>query len=128
MVNEIIRLEEAIIEAILYSDVAVLDQLLHADLVFVNHLGMLISKQEDLAPHLSGELKISEILTADQHISLFGDTAVVCVFKDIKGSYLAGDFQSGVRFTRVWKLFGQDWKVISATSVPYQWRQLNRGM
>jgi uncharacterized protein DUF4440 len=120
MINEIIRLEEKLIEAILYSDVTVLDELLHADLVFVNHLGMLISKQEDLAPHLSGDLKITEILTADQHISLFGDTAVVSVFKDIKGSYLAEEFQSRLRFTRVWKLFGQDWKVISASSVPYQ--------
>jgi hypothetical protein len=120
MINEIIKLEERIIEAFLYSDVAVLDLLLHADLVFVNHLGMLVSKQEDLAGHLSGALKIAEILTADQHISLFGDTAVVSVFKDIKGSYLSEDFQSRLRFTRVWKLFEQGWKVISATSVPYQ--------
>ncbi len=120
MINEIIELEEKIIEAILYSDVTVLDQLLHADLVFVNHLGMRITKQEDLAPHLSGDLKITEIVAADQHISLFEDTAVVSVFKDIKGSYLAEDFESRVRFTRVWKKINQDWMVIAASSVPYQ--------
>lgn len=120
MISEIIKLEEAIIDAFIYSDVAVLDQLLHADLVFVNHKGMLISKQEDLAPHLSGDLKITGIVTADQHITIFGDTAVVSVFKDIKGSYLAEDFESRVRFTRVWKLFEQGWKVISAASVPFE--------
>ncbi|WP_316811080.1 nuclear transport factor 2 family protein [Pedobacter heparinus] len=120
MISEIIKLEENIIEAILYSDVAVLDGLLHTDLVFVNHLGVLVSKQDDLAPHLSGELKFKEILIADQQISVFGDTVVVSVFKDIKGSYLSQDFESRVRFTRVWKLFEQGWKVIAATSVSYK--------
>lgn len=119
MNSEIIKLEEAIIEALIYSDVAVLDQLLHADLVYVNHKGMLVSKQEDLAPHLSGELKITGISTADQQISVFGETAIVSVFKEIKGTYLAEKFESRVRFTRVWKLFEQGWKVISATSVPF---------
>ena len=119
MIEEIVKLEEVIIEATLYSDVAVLDALLHADLVFVNHKGMLISKQEDLATHLRGDLKFKAILLADQHIGLFGDTAVVSIFKDISGTYLGEEFESRVRFTRVWKQFEQGWKVISATSVPY---------
>lgn len=118
--NEILKLEEKIVDAIVGSDVEVLDQLLHEELAFVNHLGMTISKKEDLAPHISGDLKITAIEISDQQIRLFGDTAVVTVVKKIKGSYLKQEFESRVTFTRVWKLFDQQWKVIAASSVPVQ--------
>ena len=116
--NEIIKLEEKIVDAILGSNVEVLDQLLHDEVVFVNHLGMAVSKKEDLAPHVSGYLKITVLDVSDQDIKLFGDTVVVTVSKEIKGSYLKQEFESHVRFTRVWKLFDQQWKVIAASSVP----------
>lgn len=116
--NEILKLEEKIVDAIVRSDVEVLDQLLHDELVFVNHLGMIISKKDDLAPHISGELKITAIGILDQNIRFFTDTAVVTVSKKINGSYLKQEFESHVKFTRVWKCFDQQWKVIAASSVP----------
>lgn len=116
--NQILKLEEKIVEAIVRSDVEALDQLLHDELVFVNHLGMIVSKKDDLAPHISGDLKITTIEVSDQHVRFFADTAVVTVSKTIKGSYLKEEFESHVKFTRVWKLFGQQWKVIAASSVP----------
>ena len=118
MIDQIIQLEEKLITAILYSDVAVLDELLHAEMIFVNHLGMLVTKSEDLAPHLSAELTFSEIVTSDQQISLFEDTAVVSVFKHIVGHYQGVEFENRVRFTRVWKRFDHTWLVIAASSVP----------
>ncbi|MEJ2882205.1 nuclear transport factor 2 family protein [Pedobacter sp. GR22-6] len=118
MIDQIIQLEERLINAILYSDVAVLDQLLHAELIFINHLGMLVSKSEDLAPHLSAELTFSEIVTSDQQITVFDDLAVVSVFKHIVGSYQGAEFESRVRFLRTWKKFDQNWLVIAASSVP----------
>jgi hypothetical protein len=118
MTEDITALEEKLIMAIIQSDVAVLDELLHAELIFVNHLGMLVSKQQDLAPHLSGELKISEILTSDQHIALFENTAIVSVIKHIQGKYQENEFETKVRFLRTWKRFDDQWKVISASSVP----------
>lgn len=120
MERKILKLEEQIVAAILSSDVEVLDQLLHHELIFVNHLGMTLSKKEDLAPHTSGDLKIVALEVSDQNIKLFGDTVVVTVSKRIKGSYLKQEFESRVRFTRIWKLFDQQWKVIAASSVPLQ--------
>lgn len=120
MMNEILKLEEKIIDAIVSSDVEVLDQLLHDELLFVNHLGMTVSKKNDLAPHISGDLKIATIEISDQHIGLFGDTAVVTVSKKIKGSYFKQEFESLLKFTRVWKLLDQQWKVIAASSTPLQ--------
>lgn len=120
MESKVLKLEEQLVAAILNSDVAVLDKLLHDELVFVNHLGVTLTKAEDLAPHISHDLKISSLAISDRQLQLFGDTAVVVVTKEIKGSYLNQLFESKLKFTRVWKLHEQDWKVIAVSSVPLQ--------
>ena len=120
MESKVLKLEEQLVAAILNSDVAVLDKLLHDQLVFVNHLGMTLTKAEDLAPHISHDLKISSLAISDRHLHSFGDTTVVVVTKEIKGSYLNQLFESKLKFTRVWKLHAQDWKVIAVSSVPLQ--------
>ncbi|PRD55981.1 nuclear transport factor 2 family protein [Sphingobacterium gobiense] len=117
MESEILKLEAQLIAAILSSDVKVLDQLLHDELIFVNHLGMVLSKKEDLAPHISGDLKITELAVLNQQLHLFGDTCAVVVSKNIRGIYLDQPFENGVKFTRIWKLFNEHWKVIAASSV-----------
>jgi len=120
MESKILKLEEQLVAAILNSDVEVLEELLHDQLVFVNHTGAILSKKEDLAPHISHDLKITGLAVSDRQLQLFGDTAVVVVTKEIKGSYLNQPFESKLRFTRTWKLYEQDWKVIAVTSVPLQ--------
>ncbi|ETZ24075.1 nuclear transport factor 2 family protein [Pedobacter sp. V48] len=118
MEREILKLEEQIVAAILSSDVAVLDHVLHDQLVFVNHLGMTLSKKQDLAPHITGDLKITGLVASDLQLRVFGDTCVVLVTKDIRGSYLNQPFDSKLKFTRIWKSFDGNWKVIAASSVP----------
>ncbi|NQD70962.1 nuclear transport factor 2 family protein [Sphingobacterium shayense] len=117
MENEILKLEEQLVAAIQESDLKILDLLLHDDLIFVNHMGMVLSKTEDLAPHISGDLKITGLIASDQRLHQFGDTSTVVVTKDIKGVYLSQPFESRVKFTRVWKLFNGGWKVITVSSV-----------
>jgi hypothetical protein len=118
MEREILKLEEQIVAAILSSDVEVLDQMLHDQLVFVNHLGITLSKKQDLTPHITGDLKITGLIASDHQLTLFGDTCVVVVTKDISGSYLNQPFGSKLKFTRVWKSFNGNWKVIAVSSVP----------
>lgn len=118
MESEILKLEAQLIKAILNSDLKVLDQLLHDELIFVNHLGMVLSKKDDLAPHISGDLKITGLVASEQQLHLFCDTCTVVVTKEIGGIYQNQPFESRVKFTRVWKLFNEGWKVITASSVP----------
>jgi ketosteroid isomerase-like protein len=120
MLNKILKLEEEIVQAIIESDVILLDKLLHEDLVFVNHLGMTVSKKEDLAPHYKGDLKVASIQLSDRDVRFFGDTAIVTVSKNIRGSYSGQEFESHVKFTRVWWQVDGQWKVIAASSVPLQ--------
>ena len=119
MTDEIQKLETKLIKAIVNSDLKVMEYLLHDDMIFVNHLGMVLSKREDLAPHMNGDLKMIDIVVSDQQLHPFGDTYAVVVTKELKGKYLNQPFESRVKFTRVWKLFKEDWKVITASSVPY---------
>ena len=51
MKNKIIELEERLRLAMLNSDVATLDELISPNLLFTNHLGVLVSKEDDLSAH-----------------------------------------------------------------------------
>ncbi|WP_146133116.1 nuclear transport factor 2 family protein [Arcticibacter pallidicorallinus] len=46
MESQILDLEAKLIAAILNSDIKLLDQLLHDELIFVNHTGMVLSKRK----------------------------------------------------------------------------------
>lgn len=51
---QISELEERLRRAMFRSEADVLDELIAPDLIFTNHLGQLVTKQEDLALHRSG--------------------------------------------------------------------------
>jgi hypothetical protein len=46
----------------LASDVGVLDELLALEIIITNHLGKLLTKQNDLAAHQSGLIQIDEMI------------------------------------------------------------------
>ncbi|PST83080.1 DUF4440 domain-containing protein [Pedobacter yulinensis] len=115
--QHIAALEEKLIGAIRNSDLAVLDQLLHDKLLFTNHLGYVMNKEQDLASHRSGALSIAGIVISNQQIRLIDDCAVVSVRKRVSGSYAGAPFDDELQFTRVWKQVASGWKVIAASSV-----------
>ena len=109
--------EERLKQAMLRSDIAELDELLTSDLIFTNHLGLLMTKQDDLAAHQSGTLKINEIIFSDRLIKIYGDVAVVSVQTRISGSFAGVESESDFRFTRVWsKTKSDNWQIITGHS------------
>jgi len=105
--------EERLKQAMLCSDVSALDELLSPDLTFTNHLGQLMTKQDDLEAHESGMLKINEITLSDQKVKNYGDMVAVSVQAHILGSFAGVMSKSNIRFTRVWsKASSEDWQVI----------------
>jgi len=85
--ESIILSEERLRQAILSSNIRELEEILSDDLVFTNHLGMLVSKKSDIEMHASGHLQISEITLSDQRILPLGEIAVVTARAEIVGSY-----------------------------------------
>lgn len=107
-ISDIQACEEQLQQAMIDSDIARLDELLSADLVFTNHLGYVMTKQDDIDAHASGKLTIESIEPADYRFRLYDDTAIVNVKVRIAGSYEGASSTQDFRFTRVWKRVSED--------------------
>ncbi len=115
--NEIQACEEKLKVAMVQSDLSVLDELMSPDLLFTNHLGQLMSKQDDLAMHQSGVLDISTILLSEQKIKFYDAIAVVSVQARIKGNFNGEESENNFRFTRVWLKQPNDrWQIVNGHS------------
>lgn len=115
--QQIEALELRLIEAMKTSNVPELEALLADTLIFTNHNGHLVTKQDDLETHRSGNLEIYSIDTSAQLIEVLNDTtAIVSVVKDLSSAY-EGHISVGIfRFTRVWHNNGVQWQVVAAHS------------
>jgi len=101
----------------LQSDVSALDELLAADIIFTNHLGQLMSKQDDLEAHRSGTLKIHDIKLSNRLINIHDGIAVVSVQSHILGEFAGNLSESDFRFTRVWNQSADGvWQIIAGHS------------
>lgn len=115
-IQQIQLLEERLIEAMKASDVAMLDRLISDELIFTSHNGQFFTKEADLAAHRSGDIKIFDITIGEMYMKQFDDIVIVSVRKEISGSFF-GAVEVGIfRFTRVWKKYADDWKVIAGQS------------
>jgi ketosteroid isomerase-like protein len=109
--------EDRLRTAMLNSDVSALDELLAPDLIFTNHLGQLLGKENDLAAHRSGLLRVEELKPSERHIRLIGDVAIVSVRMRLSGTYDGNPANGDFRFTRVWALTpDKSWRVVAAHS------------
>jgi len=113
MTKEIIKAEEKLRLAMVTSNIDELDQLISNDLVFTNHLGQVISKNDDIAAHKKGDLKISNIALSEHIINFSGTTAIVSAHAKITGSYQNLPANGNFRFTRVWEKKADSWQVFA---------------
>lgn len=115
--TQILEAEEKLRLAILNSDVNTLNQLLAPELIFTNHLGQVLSKEDDLMAHRSGIVKVKVLTSSEQYIQIKGDVAIVVVRMHLLGSYDGVTSDSNFRFTRIWTLSSNNtWQVIAAHS------------
>lgn len=113
IIDTIVAMEERLRQAMLSSNTAELDKLLSSELIFTNHFGTVVSKQDDINLHASGDLDIKELQLSDQKIKLVNDAAVVTTQADIIGSYQGMPATGSFRFTRVWSRTTElHWQVV----------------
>ena len=113
--TEITDLENKLLEAIKKSDISVLEQILHDDLLFIVPNGSVITKEMDLASHRAGAMVVEKIIPSIEQINIIEDTAVVTVVYDSKGSMLGTPIQGKFRYIRFWKKFPDGMKVIGGS-------------
>jgi hypothetical protein len=108
----IIAYEERLRIAMLSGNVELLDELIADDLIFVNHLGQVLSKEMDLEAHRSGNLKMTGIDILDQRIRLLDRAAVTITRVNLSG--IAGTpFEGEFWYTRVWQNRIGTWQIVS---------------
>lgn len=113
-IDAVVELEERLARAMRTSDVPVLDELLADDLLFTNHLGLVVTKQEDLDVHRSGLLKLDSLVASDRSIRQLGNVAIVAVRVQLAGRHADHHFEGTFRYTRVWALLGARWRIVAA--------------
>ena len=115
--NQIIECEEKLLNAMIESNLTVLDELLHENLLFNIPNGVTVTKKMDLDNYRSGNMCIKSILSSDQIIQLIDDTAIVAVNLTLKGKFNQQSLDGHYRYLRVWKLFNTSWKIIAGSCV-----------
>lgn len=108
----IATLEEKLQQAMLTSDVAVLDELIADDLVWTMHTGFVSNKQADLEAHRSGIFRFTKVEISDRQIHPFHQDCVVVTLKaDLAGTLNGQAFSETYRFTRIWLQRQNRWQV-----------------
>lgn len=115
MRDKIIQKEEELRLAMLASDVDKLGLLIDDSLVFIGPDGSVVTKEMDLAAHKSKMQVMSEITPSEQIIVLYDNFVTVTVKMSIKGFYSDFDISGDYRYLRVWKKFGEDYRIVSGS-------------
>jgi hypothetical protein len=111
----ILGLEDRLCAAMLASDTKALGSLLSPHLVFTNHLGQVLRREEDLSAHRSGLLRIESLQRSEQRMVVRENLAIVTVRTQIAGTWAGHPANGDFRFTRVWAASsGERWQVIAA--------------
>ena len=113
--EDIVEVENKLFSAQLVSDVDILDQLLHDELIAVAPTGQVITKEMDLNSHRAKTMIIEEASTEIDDIKITGDTALSIVTMTAKGKVMGTPLEGKFRYFRVWKRFDDQLKVIGAS-------------
>ena len=113
--EQILECENRLLEAIKTSDIKVLNELLHEDLIFNIPTGQTITKSIDIENYQSSMMVVSEISVTDQIIKHIDETAIVALTLYLKAKYGSQIIDGKFRYLRVWKLFDNSWKVIAGS-------------
>lgn len=99
-------------EAIKKSDVSLLEEMLHDDLLFMAPDGQIVTKAADLASHRAGSMEVQGLAVTIERINIIGDTAVVTVVYETKGRMLGRAIEGRFRYIRIWKMLDGELRVI----------------
>lgn len=113
--ENVVEAENKLFSAQIVSNVDLLEQLLHNDLVAVAPTGQILTKEMDLNSHKAKTMIIEDASTEIDDIRIMGDTALSIVTMTAKGKMMGTPLEGKFRYFRVWKRFDGKLKVIGAS-------------
>lgn len=116
--EQILAAESRLVAAMKDGDAEALDGLLHDDLLFNGPTGETATKAMDLANYRSGGVRLTVVEPSDYTLSAIDDDVVVAVTIRLEGEYMGQRASGRFRYLRVWKRYGDSWRVIGGSVVP----------
>lgn len=116
-IEDIIEAENRLFSAQIVSNVDILDQLLHDDLIAVAPTGQVLTKKMDLDSHRAKTVIIEDASTEIDEIKITGDTALSIVTMTAKAKMMGNSVEGRFRYFRVWKSFDDTLKIIGASFI-----------
>lgn len=113
--ENVVEAENNLFSAQLASNVEMLDQLLHDDLLAVAPTGEIITKEMDLNSHKAKTMIIENASIEIDNIKIMDDTALSIVTMTAKGKVMGTPLEGRFRYFRVWKRFDDELKIIGAS-------------
>ncbi len=113
--EDILEAERKLFSAQLISNVEIIDELLHDDLIAIGPTGQILSKEMDLNSHKAKTMIIEDASTEIDEIQISGDTAISIVTMTAKGKMMETPLEGKFRYFRVWKRLDGKLKVIGAS-------------
>ena len=110
----LVEAEERLRRAILAADVALLEELLADDLLFVDQTGRVLTREMDLDAHRSGRLRLDRADFAEQAVRAVGDAVLVVLRAELAGTWEGTRFAGAWRYSRLWRRAGVGWQVAAA--------------
>jgi ketosteroid isomerase-like protein len=112
--QEVVRLADAWATAELRGDAAFLESTLADDFVGVGPLGFMLTKQEWLARHQSGDLKYESFNLDEIKVRVYNDDAAVLTGRQVQnGAYRGNSIQAQFRITLVFIQQQGQWRLAS---------------
>ncbi|WP_265429072.1 nuclear transport factor 2 family protein [Chryseobacterium sp. YIM B08800] len=113
--ENVVEAENKLFSAQLVSNVELLDQLLHDDLLAVAPTGEIITKEMDLNSHKAKTMIIENASIEIDNIKIMDDIALSIVTMTAKGKMMGAPLEGRFRYFRVWKRFDDSLKIIGAS-------------
>ncbi|CAN5705549.1 hypothetical protein BH10CHL1_BH10CHL1_16910 [soil metagenome] len=115
-IQAILQAEQAWTAAFLQLDIAAIEQLMADDYTILQPGGVVLGKVETLASLRSEQRHWASAVSDDQHVRVYGDTAVVIGCWTAKGVNHGATFDYQARYTAVWVKRAGRWQMVADQS------------
>ena len=110
--QQIVRVQDALIDAYLHHDYAVLERVLADDYTYIDDDGLVLNKQQILQEFNSGDDRITSYKRQDDNVRVFGDAAVMTYHYQFEETYKGHEVGGHMRLTRIFAKRNGRWLMV----------------
>jgi ketosteroid isomerase-like protein len=112
--QDIMRIEQEMLAAVLKGDTGPSERYLAENYVFTGPDGLSMGKAQSIQDLKSGSLKLQAASLDNSRVQLYGDTAIVTYSSNDKGTYKGKDISGKTRWTDVFVKQKGRWTIVAS--------------